>query len=322
MFIEEVFKEVERGYEFSFREALEVVERCCLRDVLWLGDKLRDAFKGREVFTCSIINAKSGHCSQDCAFCAQSSYHRTSIRTYPLLSIDHMVREGIKREEEGATYYSFVTSGNMLSLREMEDICEAAARLRQRTNLRLCASLGQLDRERASLLKEAGFSRYHHNLETSESFFPSICTTHSYREDLHTLEVARSAGLEVCSGGIMGLGEEWSHRVELGCTLRDMEVESIPINFLNPIPGTRLESRGLLPPLDALKCIFLFRLLNPSKDITICGGREITLGDLQALVFFAGANGLMIGNYLTTQGRDVSMDMSLIRTLGLEVRGR
>ncbi len=315
-----LIKKVEEEGRLSGDEVLSVLKEYGLRDILWAADRLREFFRDKEVFTCSIINAKSGHCSENCAFCAQSRFHSTSIPTYPLLSLDRLVEEGIKRAEEGATYYSFVTSGNILSMKEIDLICEAGARLREKTHLLLCASLGQLDRERARVLKDAGFVRYHHNLETSRSFFPHICSTHSYDEDLRTLEVAKEAGLEVCSGGIMGLGEDWHHRIELALTLRDAQVDSIPINFLNPIPGTRLQDRSPLAARDALLCISIFRLINPSRDITICGGREITLRDLQSWIFLAGANGLMIGNYLTTMGRDVDMDMQLIGDLGFKIR--
>jgi biotin synthase len=166
-------------------------------------------------------------------------------------------------------------------------------------------------------LKESGITTYHHNLETAGSYFDQICTTHAYDEDIETVRLAQSAGLSVCSGGIFGLGETWGQRVELAFTLRELNVDSIPINFLNPIPGTRMESRLLLTPMEALKCIALVRLVNPEKDITICGGREVTLRDCQSWFFIAGANGLMVGNYFTTQGRSITMDMDLIREMEL-----
>jgi biotin synthase len=164
-------------------------------------------------------------------------------------------------------------------------------------------------------------TRYHHNLETARSHFDQICTTHSYDEDIETIHTAADNGFQVCSGGIFGLGESWAQRVELAFTLRDLPVNTLPVNFLNPVTGTRLEHLPLVPALDALLCIAILRLVNPDKNITVCGGREITLMDAQNRLFTAGANGLMIGNYLTTSGRDQAMDIAMIRDAGLSISG-
>jgi biotin synthase len=169
----------------------------------------------------------------------------------------------------------------------------------------------------AERLKESGVTTYHHNLETARSFFDQVCTTHQYDEDINTVHIAKSVGMKTCCGGILGLGETWEQRAELAFTLKELEVDSIPVNFLNPIPGTKMENRQLLSPMEALRSIALFRLVNPEKDIVICGGREVTLGDFQSWVFMAGANGLMVGNYLTTAGRDIKMDMDMIKEVGL-----
>jgi len=288
-------------------------------DLILCAHKIRNTYKNNRVFTCSIVNAKSGLCSEDCAFCAQSAYHNTEIATYPLLSIDELVDNAIQMHEAGATNYSMVTSGYTLNHHEIETICTAATLIKNQTDLSLCASLGILAEPTLRQLRESGITTYHHNLETAGSYFDQICTTHAYDEDIETVRLAQSVGLRVCSGGIFGLGETWEQRVELAFTLRELNVDSIPINFLNPIPGTRMENRPLLPPMDALKCIALFRLINPEKDITICGGREVTLRDYQSWVFIAGANGLMVGNYLTTQGRSIPMDIDLIREMELMI---
>ncbi|HYA04033.1 MAG TPA: biotin synthase BioB, partial [Syntrophobacteria bacterium] len=210
-----------------------------------------------------------------------------------------------------------VTSGYALTEDEMETVTRVAATLQSTTDLKVCASLGMLTEAAAKRLKASGVSRYHHNLETARSHFDQICTTHDYDEDVETVRVAKAAGLEVCSGCIMGLGETWEQRVEIAMTLRDLDVDSIPINFLNPILGTRMEKRPLLSPTEALRCIALFRFMHPQRDITVCGGREVTLKDFQSWVFLAGANGLMIGDYLTTKGRSAAMDIEMIRALGL-----
>ena len=324
MFNQEVVKLAERILEEeSFR--LSGAEACRLAalpeeetlDLIMCAGKIRRKFKQNKIVTCSITNAKSGFCSEDCAFCAQSAHHDTGVETHPLLSEERLVGDALQLYANGATEFSLVTSGFMLTDEEMARIGRAAGAIKEKTGLMLCSSLGVLTAERARQLKENGVTAYHHNLETARSFFDQICTTHDYDDDVATVQVAKAAGLKACSGGILGLGETWEQRVELAVTLRDLDVDSIPINFLNPIPGTRMGSRPLLSPLEALKCIALFRFLNPRKDITVCGGREVTLRDQQSWIFLAGANGLLIGNYLTTQGRDCRVDMEMISDQGL-----
>jgi biotin synthase len=289
-------------------------------DLLLSASKIRNIFKGNKVFTCSITNAKSGYCSEDCAFCAQSGHHKTGVETYPMLDHERLVSTAIRMQEAGATKYSMVTSGFAMKEKEVDTICNAAAAIRRKTDLSVCASLGRLTEQMARQLKDSGITTYHHNLETARSYFNNICTTHEYEEDIETIKIARLAGLRVCSGGIMGLGESWEQRVELAFTVRELDVDSIPINFLNPIAGTPMQDRKLLPPMEALKIIALFRIINPQKDITICGGRERTLKDFQSWIFLAGANGVMIGDYLTTKGRSADMDIEMIRDMGLEIQ--
>ncbi len=312
----------ESGYSISVEEA-EIIAEPGGYDVLELiyySDKIRRHFKKNALFLCSILNAKSGRCSQDCAFCAQSSFHETMIETYPLLDNEAMYSKALEMHRAGATHYSVVTSGHSLSDEEISEICAAVRRIKKATDLTICGSLGMLSEKSASQLIESGMTRYHHNLETAESHFKAICTTHSYQEDIDTINLAIKHGFQVCSGGIFGLGETWKQRVELGFTLRELDIDTIPVNFLNPVPGTKMENNELVEPLDALKTIALMRFINPEKSITICGGREITLKDFQSWVFAAGSNGLMIGNYLTTSGRDMQADIDMIKALGLTIR--
>ncbi|MDO9265136.1 MAG: biotin synthase BioB [Desulfosalsimonadaceae bacterium] len=283
-------------------------------DLLACAHKITAACLPENIFTCTIINAKSGMCSQDCAFCAQSAHHKTNVRIYPLMDETEMIMQAMAMAEAGATYFSMVTSGERLSNPEIDVICAATSEIKRKTSLTVCGSLGLLTQEQAERLKTSGMTNYHHNLETAESFFPHICTTHTYAADIETLKAATSSGMHACSGGILGLGESWDQRVELAFTLKSLGVHRIPINFLHPIPGTRLEHQPLLSPMDALKAIALFRFIHPKTDITICGGREHTLKDYQSWIFMAGANGVMIGNYLTTQGRDIGMDLEMIDT--------
>lgn len=282
-------------------------------------DLIRDHHHGRGIRLCAIVNAKSGRCPEDCAFCAQSAHHQTRIETYPLMEPPQILHRTQEAEAMGARRFSIVTSGKTLTTDELEKVVQTLRLLKEKTRLCLCASLGMLTKEHAHQLKEAGLSCYHHNLETAPSFFAEICTTHHYEEDLNTLRCAQEAGLEVCSGGIFGLGESPAQRVELAYTLKEMGVDSIALNFLNPIPATPLEGAPTLAPLEILRSVALFRFILPRRDIRICGGREVGLRDLHPLVILAGANGIMIGNYLTTRGRDHRADLQMIGDLGMMV---
>jgi biotin synthase len=221
---------------------------------------------------------------------------------------------------KGSGCFGIVTSGTSLGPgEELERICAALRRIRSESSIEPSCSLGIIEQETAVRLKTAGAVTYHHNLETARSFFPSICTTHDYEDDIQTIRNARQAGLKVCCGGIFGMGETMAQRVELALTLRELEVDSVPINFLNPIPGTRLADANFLTPLECLHILALYRLILPTKRIAVCGGREKNLRDLQSWMFLAGANGTMIGNYLTTTGRDEQQDLQMLKDLGLTV---
>jgi biotin synthase len=312
--IEITEKIINRRGTISYEEACELARLPGSEtiDLLFCAHKIKERFKKNNTILCSIINAKAGFCTEDCAFCAQSSHHKTAIKTYELMQEEDMVQNAVQFKKNGATRFSMVTSGYMLTDAEIDTICRSTDAIVRKTDLTVCASLGMLTEFRARRLKEGGTSVYHHNLETARSFFDQVCTTHDYDEDIETVKLAKSSGLKVCSGGILGLGETWEQRVELACTLRELDVDGIPLNFLNPIAGTKMEKRPLLGPFEALKCIALFRFINPEKDILICGGREVTLRDYQSWIMLAGANGFMIGNYLTTQGRNVTMDMDML----------
>ncbi len=289
-------------------------------DLLAAAAAVRHLRGPRGTGTCAIINAKSGKCPENCAFCAQSSHYVTGAPVYPLQDTEHLVRQACEMAAHGIARCGLVTSGTALSDRELDALCESALKMRAEAPIRLCASLGLLTKEKARRLVEAGISRYHHNLETARSFFPSICTTHAYDEDLATLAIARSAGLEVCSCGIFGLGESWGQRVELLQTLREVGVDSLPVNFLCPVPGTPLGSRSPLAPWEALRVVALARLMHPEQEIIICGGRLSTLKDEQALVLTAGASALMSGNYLTTRGFGYADDDALLAAVGTQRR--
>ncbi len=298
------------SYEENFYEILAVTEQ------------VRRRFKGAEINLCSIVNAKSGLCAEDCSFCSQSVKYSTGVETFPMAGPRAVVEAAMRAEARGAREFSIVTSGTKIEkesdLRLLE---EALSAMRQATPLERCASIGTVGHSTLRRLRDAGLQSFHHNLETSRSFFPNICTTHSYEDDVQTIRTAKELGLYVCSGGIFGLGESWADRVELAATLKDLDVDSIPVNFLNPRPGTPLEKAQNLNPRECLMIIALLRLMMPQKDIVVCGGREVNLRDMQALIFAAGANGMMIGDYLTTPGRDAEKDLRMIEDLGLRPRG-
>ncbi len=281
---------------------------------------LRQHFKGNGVNICSIINAKSGLCPEDCTFCAQSAHYKTAAKRYPLLKPDIIVEKARNAVGWGARGFSIVTSGYGIDNQsDLDEVANAIKGIAEHTPMYGCASLGILTKHELSYLKDAGLVKYHHNLETSRSFFPGVCTTHPYDDDIEAVKNAKQAGLNVCSGGIFGLGESWDDRIELAFTLKDLNVDSVPINFLNPIKGTPLEGKTLLTPIECLKIIAIFRLILPEKDIVICGGREVNLRDMQSMIFYAGANGMMTGGYLTTSGRPVEDDLRMIHDLGFEV---
>jgi biotin synthase len=287
-----------------------------------IASRVKEHFVGNSVHLCSIINAKSGRCPENCSFCAQSAHHKTTAPVYPLVDEEQMVACAVEAEKNGSTCYGIITSGSGISKgEELERICRAVRRIRATTGITPSCSLGVIDLETARALEEAGVGTYHHNLETARSFFPMVCTTHDYEEDVQTVRVAREAGMKVCCGGIFGLGESAAQRVELALTLRDLGVDSVPLNFLNPIEGTRLEGAQNITPMECLATIALFRLILPDRKIAVCGGREKNLRDLQSWIFFAGANGTMIGNYLTTTGREAEQDWQMLRDLGLTASG-
>lgn len=282
-------------------------------------NSVRQHHRGDTVDLCSIINAKSGACSEDCAFCAQSARHRTGAAVYPLVSLEQIQKAAETAARNGARRFCIVTSGRGIESREdLENIAQGVRAVRS-LGLSPCATLGTLGRDQLAFLRDAGLDRYHHNIETSREFFPRICTTHSFEERKEVLHHARSVGLTLCSGGILGMGESMQDRVSMAFTLRELNVDSVPLNFLMPITGTPLGMLSPVAPLEALHSIALFRMVLPKKEIRICGGRATALGRLHPFIFLAGADGFLIGNYLTTVGRDPEDDLATIRDLGLSI---
>lgn len=301
------------------REALELLELegPAVLELFARANRVRHERRGDAVALCSIVNARSGHCGEDCAFCAQSGRARTAIARYPLLAADRIVAAARAAAAYGAGCFSIVTSGRRLGPRELAAVARAVERIARELPVRPSASLGLLGVAELRTLRDAGLRRYHHNLETAASHFPAVCGTRRWTDGLRPIEAARRVGLSTCCGGILGLGESPAQRVELLAALRDLAVDSVPLNFLHAIPGTRLEAQPPLPPLAALKAVAVARLMMPDVELRVCGGRDHVLGDLQSWIFAAGADGLMVGGYLTTPGRSVAADLRMIRDAGL-----
>lgn len=285
--------------------------------LLAMADKIRQKFNGKEIDCCAIINARSGRCSENCKFCAQSAHYETGVKEYPLLSEDKIIAAAKKAKEAGAVRFSIVTSGRGQSKEDdFENICKVLKKIQKEVGIEVCASLGILTEEQAFILKDIGVTRIHNNLETAPSNFPNICSTHSYEEKLAIIKNAQKAGIRVCSGGILGLNESPKQRVELAFRLKELGIDSVPLNMLTPIKGTPFENNKPLSALETLRAFAVFRFILPKALIRTAGGREVNLRDLQCLALNGGLNGIMVGGYLTTDGRSPQKDKIMINDLG------
>ncbi|MCB1214066.1 MAG: biotin synthase BioB [Deltaproteobacteria bacterium] len=305
------------------RQILDLDEDSFFNSVLPITKALREAVFQNEVSFCSITNAKSGACIEDCSFCAQSNAYKSAPSpVYALMSADKILEKAKKKKKFGGTEFSIVTSGRGMSkAKELDTMVDAITKIREQTDLETCASLGLMEEKDLRRLKDAGMIHYHHNIETARSYFPNIVTTHTWDEEAQTVRQAKAMGFEVCCGGIMGMGENKDQRVEFTYQLKELAPDSIPINFLNPRPGTPLADKHDLEPLDCLKIIAILRLAMPKTEIFVCGGREVNLKDYQRYMFDAGASGTMLGNYLTTSGQAPQDDLTMIKELGLKPVG-
>ena len=280
---------------------------------------LRTRFCGNSFDLCTIINGKSGSCSEDCKYCAQSARYCTDIHEYPLLDIDTVLKEAVCNEMKGVLRFSIVTSGRDLNDQEIDLLSEIYSTLRKNCGISLCASHGLLTFEQLKKLKASGVSRYHNNLETSRRYFPEICTTHSYEDKIRTIKDAVKAGLDVCSGGIMGLGESVEDRIDMAIELRNLGIRSVPINLLNPIKGTPTEGFPPITAGEAERIVATFRFILPDASIRMAGGRSL-LRDNGKSLFLSGANAAITGDMLTTCGTGISEDIEMLKGLGFEVR--
>lgn len=322
MNVRKIIESIEQGGNLNRAEAIKLLaveDAQEYSNLIEASHQLMVAKKRAQADLCALINAKSGACSEDCHFCAQSSHFRVDIKEYPLVSKEEILKKAQAAEQMGAHRFCIVTSGGRLSEKEFSYVLDAFRLLRQETTLGLDGSLGFVTDNEIIALKKVGVTRFNHNLETSERFFPNICTTHTYQDRFETLKKLKKHGMQICSGGIIGLGETHEDRVDLACALRELEVTCVPINILNPRPGTPLADVPKIFYKDIIKTVAVFRLLLPKATIKIAGGREVNLGEHQQEALYAGANGIIIGGYLTTVGNQATDDIKIVKAAGLMI---
>lgn len=305
------------GQSITKAEAIQIsaLPKIEMFDLFAAANKIRQTFRGDSVDLCAIVNAKSGACPEDCSYCAQSSKSKTETAIYPLIDKNAVIEKAKEARDAGVKRFCIVTSGRKIGKNELQEICSMIKDIRG-IGLLPCSTLGLLNKDELKFLKDSGLERYHHNLETSERFFPEICRTHTYSDKLNTIDAAVAVGLSVCSGGIFGIGETWEDRIDMAFKLKELPIDSVPINYLIPVKGTPMGEQDMLNPFEALKIVSLYRFILPQKEIRICGGRMQVLGEFNSMVFMAGADSLLTGNYLTTTGRTFSDDQKLLRDYG------
>jgi biotin synthase len=306
----------------TFEEAIELAEISEPDEIAGLVErawKVRRERFGDSTDMCSLVNAKSGGCAEDCGFCAQSRYAEADTPMHAMMEPDQILEHARAAEAAGAHRFCMVTQGQGLSKRDFERVLEGARLVAENTNLKRCVSIGHISGERARKLKEAGVQRVHHNVETARSYYPEVSTTVRYEGRVRTIDAVRDAGLETCVGGILNLGETPRQRIEMAFELSKVDPTSVPINLLNPRPGTKFGDRPLMDPWEVVKWVAIFRLILPGALFRLCGGRVENLGELQPLAVKAGLNGVMMGNFLTTLGAEPADDRAMFEDLGLNV---
>lgn len=325
--LDDLAQQIIQGYRLTKEQALTLTEIEGQENILKLcsaADRIRQACCGNVVDLCSIVNVKSGNCSENCGFCSQSSHHPgENSPIYGLQTQAEILAQAHAAAKAGAKRFCLVSQGKGLKYnspksQEFEQILETVRAIIEQTDIKPCCALGEVTLEQAQALKDAGVTRYNHNLEASENFFPEIVTTHQWSDRVQTVKNLKAVGIQACTGGIMGMGESWEDRVDLALSLRELEVESVPINLLNPRQGTPLADRPRLDPYEALKAIAIFRFILPQQILRYAGGREAVMGEMQHLGLKSGINAMLIGHYLTTLGQPPEKDHEMLSSLGLE----
>lgn len=325
--LQKLVKQIINGNNITKQEALELTKIEGEENILKLGEaanQIREACCGNIVDLCSIVNIKSGNCSENCSFCSQSIHHQgEDSPIYGLKSPEEILAQAKSAAEAGAKRFCLVSQGrgikyNSPKSAEFEQILATVKQIIAETSIKPCCALGELTKEQAQALKDAGVTRYNHNLESSENFYEQIVTTHSWQDRVETVKNLKEVGIQACTGGIMGMGESWEDRVDLALALRELEVESVPINLLNPRKGTPLGDKAKIQPLEALKAIAIFRFILPKQILRYAGGREAVMGEWQEMGLKSGINAMLIGHYLTTLGQSPEDDHAMLESLGLQ----
>ena len=311
-------EKIAAGCRLGYDEALELMRTTSPGELYELAHRLRTRYQGKRIDTCSIMNARSGRCSEDCKWCAQSKFHKTDIDVYPLVGETEAVQEAAHNASKGVGRFSLVTSGRTLTDAETDRVCAIYRRIGREVPIRLCASLGLLTREQLVKLRESGVEHYHCNMETAPSYFSKLCSTHTPEEKIRTIEWAKEAGLKICSGGIIGMGESAEQRIEFAVTLQKIGAVSIPVNVLNPIPGTPLADVAPLTDAEVLVTMAMMRIINPEANIRLAGGRNM-IKHLEEKALYCGISASIVGDLLTTTGSDNDTDKAMFRRCGFEV---
>ena len=316
--VDELKEKIFGGWLISREEALSLIT-APLDELCAAADEIRERLCGDVFDMCTIINGKSGRCSENCRYCAQSAHYNTNCEEYPLLGAEEIVKQALYNYERGVLRYSIVCSGKRLSDSEVDSLCDSIREVKKACPISVCVSVGLLSEGNFRKLKAAGVDRVHNNLECSRRFFPEVCTTHTFDDKLNAINAAKAAGLEVCSGGIMGLGETMEDRIDMALTARELGIKSIPVNMLNPIPNTPFEHNAILSEEEMARIVAIFRFLIPDGQIRLAGGRGL-MSDKGRRLFRSGANAAISGDMLTTQGITIEKDMNTMRELGYSVR--
>lgn len=320
----ELYKNILNGHEITFNEAKELIEIDHINDtesmetLIECANEIRKTFTGNSMDLCTIMNVKNGNCSEDCKYCAQSSHYKTPIIPYSFLNEQEIIDKAKEVEKKGAHKFSMVSSGKGPSDKDIEKICSIYEKLQKETNISLCGSFGILKEGQAEKLRDSGIRMYHHNLESSREFYGSLCTTHTFEDRVNTIKLVQKAGLKVCSGGILGMGETTIDRLNLAFELRNLNVDSVPINILTKIPGTPYENNEPLHKMEIIKTIAIFRFILPKAQIRYAGGR-MQLEDLQELGLKAGVNAMLTGDFLTTTGSNMAKDKELAEKMEFSI---
>lgn len=318
MNISKCTEDIINGYRIKRTDDLNFFINCNLEQLCAGANRIRSSLCGNKINLCSIINGKSGRCSENCKFCAQSAHYCTGITEYNFLNEEAILAECTHNEKRGVNRFAIVTAGRTLSSNDFKKVISAFRLLKSKCNIGLCSSLGLLTSEQFKELYESGVRRYHCNIETSRRNFPNICTTHTYEDKIACIKRAREAGFEICSGGIIGMGESWEDRLDMAISLSELNVNSIPINALIPIKGTPFENLERISENDILRTVAIFRYINPIADIRLAAGRNL-IKDCGKQAFLSGANSAITGDMLTTSGNNITEDIKMLREMGFTV---